>query len=357
MISATEAKAAVRWKSILAVLIAGVIVLIGQRIPLPGISEDALMQFNKQSSGGLERLSILALGIQPLLSAYLIIEICKLAVPKLGNWSLATPTGRRTMFMLVTLLALVFAALQGIGIAQSLTSLGLIAKDPLSPMLVIATLVAGIAVLAAIADRISIPLLVYGGFWLTLSIFSLHRLSSDISAYLELLRSAAIPLADFLIPVAILATCFVSIVYLSERLARSATVAGADVFAWSIVLVWPPFVAGSIAGALTLLVQMFDLTPETSWQVDGFMIVHTLILIAVLPAVLVLYSGLATRLDPRAAQWADKKSVLAGLAAGQLVVCSVITIASAYWATMLSGAELIALAVVFWALFRSVRLV
>ena len=83
------------WARLRFVVIAVVVYRIGAHIPVPGINPDRLADlfeqsqgtilslFNMFSGGALERMSILALGIMPYISASIVMQLLTAVVPSL----------------------------------------------------------------------------------------------------------------------------------------------------------------------------------------------------------------------------------------------------------------------------------
>jgi preprotein translocase subunit SecY len=93
-------------------------------IPVPGVNLQVSKSFIEHSSGGfletIPRLSVMALGIMPYISAYMIVEIFSLFVPPLKSWRDQGYQGRMKLRKVALLLTLVLTIIQGYGVALGL---------------------------------------------------------------------------------------------------------------------------------------------------------------------------------------------------------------------------------------------
>jgi preprotein translocase subunit SecY len=142
---------------------------LGSSIPVFGLDLSALERFASYR-GALDRVSIFALGVMPIFSVLMLLEMAKLVFPSLGLWETAKPRNAWRLQAYVFAAALVLAAFQALAVAKSLESVpGLVDEQG-----VVATLVGATALLAWLADLATI----YGmgnGFWLLLIAPSLDR--------------------------------------------------------------------------------------------------------------------------------------------------------------------------------------
>jgi preprotein translocase subunit SecY len=131
---------------------------LGTHLPLAGIDQTALANLFRGSSSALavERVSIFALGVSPILSALLVIEFARLASERFNDWAGATPNARRVDHY-VLIGSLLLAALQGYGVATALErAKNLVdAPGPQFQLNVVATFVAATALLVWLAVLIS----------------------------------------------------------------------------------------------------------------------------------------------------------------------------------------------------------
>jgi preprotein translocase subunit SecY len=114
-----------------------VIYRIGTHIPLPGIDPDQLAAlfnqnqgtilglFNMFSGGALERMSILALGIMPYISASIIVQLLAAVTPQLEQIKKEGEQGRRKIQQITRYGTLGLATVQAIGMSVGLAGQGL----------------------------------------------------------------------------------------------------------------------------------------------------------------------------------------------------------------------------------------
>ncbi len=118
-------------------LLAIIVYRIGTHIPVPGIDPQRLASmfsqnqgtilglFNMFSGGALERMSILALGIMPYISASIIVQLLSAVVPTLEALKKEGEAGRRKITQYTRYLTVLLAVVQGSGMAVGLANQGL----------------------------------------------------------------------------------------------------------------------------------------------------------------------------------------------------------------------------------------
>lgn len=123
-------------KRIKFLLLAILVYRIGAHIPVPGIDPEQLKQifqqqqgtilslFNMFSGGALERMSILALGIMPYISASIIMQLMQAVSPQLEQLKKEGEAGRRKISQYTRYATLVLAALQSFGMSMALQAQG-----------------------------------------------------------------------------------------------------------------------------------------------------------------------------------------------------------------------------------------
>ena len=111
---------------------------IGTHIPLPGIDPEQLARlfqqnqgtllglFNVFSGGALERMSILALGVVPYITASIIIQMMSAVHPHLEQLRKEGEMGRRKISQYTRYLTVALAALQALGMAGAISGEGLV---------------------------------------------------------------------------------------------------------------------------------------------------------------------------------------------------------------------------------------
>lgn len=136
MPAATTAGMGELWQRIKFLFIAIVVYRIGAHIPVPGIDpiqlqnlfkqqQDTILSlFNMFSGGALERMSILALGIMPYISASIIMQLLQAVTPQLEQLRKEGEAGRRKISQYTRYGTLGLAGLQSLGMAMALQSQG-----------------------------------------------------------------------------------------------------------------------------------------------------------------------------------------------------------------------------------------
>jgi len=114
------------WARLRFLFLAIIIYRIGTHIPVPGFDPDRLAElfnqnqgtflglFNMFSGGALERLSILALGVMPYISASIIMQLLSATVPSLEQLKKEGDSGRRTINRYTRYGTVALASVQGL---------------------------------------------------------------------------------------------------------------------------------------------------------------------------------------------------------------------------------------------------
>ncbi|MEJ2532471.1 MAG: preprotein translocase subunit SecY [Halioglobus sp.] len=165
------------------VLMAIIVYRIGTHIPVPGIDPDQLAAlFNQNqgtilglanmfSGGALERMSILALGIMPYISASIIMQLMSAVTPQLEQLKKEGESGRRKISQYTRYLTVVLAVIQAVGMTVGMANQGM-AYDtsPLFYVIAITSLVTGAVFMMWLGEQITekgvgngISLLIFAG--------------------------------------------------------------------------------------------------------------------------------------------------------------------------------------------------
>ena len=141
---------------------------IGTFIPVPGIDPAALARFfqgqqgtilsmfNMFSGGALQRLSILAMGVMPYISASIIVQMMAVVVPQLQALRKEGEAGRRKMTQYTRWGTVGLAAFQGAGAAVAFQNQGVVINPgPQFVFLATMTLVAGTMFLMWLGEQIT----------------------------------------------------------------------------------------------------------------------------------------------------------------------------------------------------------
>ncbi|WP_210395845.1 preprotein translocase subunit SecY [Motiliproteus sediminis] len=168
---------------LLFVFLAIVVYRIGAHIPVPGINPDRLAAmfdqnqgtilslFNMFSGGALERMSILALGIMPYISASIIMQLLTVVSPQLEQLKKEGEAGRRKISQYTRYGTVILATVQSLGMAVGLAGQGIAFSADLSFYFVaVVTLVSGAVFLMWLGEQITergigngISLLIFAG--------------------------------------------------------------------------------------------------------------------------------------------------------------------------------------------------
>jgi preprotein translocase subunit SecY len=126
------------WARLRFLFLAIIVYRIGTHIPVPGIDPDRIASlfeqnegtiiglFNMFSGGALERMSILALGIMPYISASIIMQLMTAVTPSLEQLKKEGDAGRRKISQYTRYLTILLALVQGTAMSVGLASQGLV---------------------------------------------------------------------------------------------------------------------------------------------------------------------------------------------------------------------------------------
>ncbi len=165
------------------VLLAIIVYRIGTHIPVPGIDPQQLSAlFNQNqgtilglanmfSGGALERMSILALGIMPYISASIIMQLMSAVTPQLEALKKEGESGRRKISQYTRYLTVVLALVQATGMTVGMANQGMsYDASPLFYVIAITSLVTGAVFMMWLGEQITekgvgngISLLIFAG--------------------------------------------------------------------------------------------------------------------------------------------------------------------------------------------------
>ena len=217
------------------VFMALVVYRIGTHIPVPGIDPEQLAAlFNQNqgtilglanvfSGGALERMSILALGILPYISASIIMQLMTAVTPQLEQLKKEGESGRRRISQITRYLTVLLALVQGTGMTVGLANQGLSFDTSISfYVIAITSLVTGAVFMMWLGEQITergigngISLLIFAGI--------AAGLPSAVGQSLEQARQGELNILILLAIVA-LAIVVVYLVVFIERGQRRVTV-------------------------------------------------------------------------------------------------------------------------------------
>ena len=217
------------------VLIALLIYRIGTHIPVPGIDPEQLASLFDQnqgtilglanvfSGGALERMSILALGILPYISASIIMQLMTAVTPQLEQLKKEGEAGRRKISQWTRYLTVILALVQGSGMTVGLANQGLTYATGISfYVTAVASLVTGAVFMMWLGEQITergvgngISLLIFAGI--------VAGLPAAIGQSLEQARQGEISIL-ILLGILVLAAVVIYLVVFIERGQRRITV-------------------------------------------------------------------------------------------------------------------------------------
>jgi preprotein translocase subunit SecY len=217
------------------VLLAIIVYRVGTHIPVPGINPDQLAAlfnqnqgtilglFNMFSGGALERMSILALGVMPYISASIIFQLMSAVSPTLQQLKKEGDAGRRKITQYTRSATVVLATIQAFGMSVGLAGQGLAFSADWSFYFVsVTSLVTGAVFLMWLGEQITergigngISLLIFAGI--------VAGLPSAIGQSLESARQGEMNIAILLF-ILLLAIVVIYLIVKIERGQRRITV-------------------------------------------------------------------------------------------------------------------------------------
>ena len=223
------------WARLRYVAIAIIVYRIGAHIPVPGINPDRLAAlfdqnqgtilslFNMFSGGALERMSILALGIMPYISASIIMQLMTAVSPQLEQLKKEGEAGRRKISQYTRYGTVALATVQGLGMTVGLANQGIAFNTALNFYFVaVITLVAGAVFLMWLGEQITehgigngISILIFAGI--------VAGLPGAIGQSFESARQGDLNILA-LLAIAVLAIATVGFVVFMERGQRRITI-------------------------------------------------------------------------------------------------------------------------------------
>lgn len=223
------------WSRLRFVLLAIIVYRIGAHIPVPGINPDRLAAlfdqnqgtilslFNMFSGGALERMSILALGIMPYISASIIMQLLTVVLPYFEQLKKEGESGRRKINQYTRYGTVILATVQSFGMAVGLANQGVAFTAGASFYFVaVVTLVAGAVFLMWLGEQVTergigngISILIFAGI--------VAGLPSAIGQSFEAARQGDLNILA-LLAMAVLAVATVGFVVFMERGQRRITI-------------------------------------------------------------------------------------------------------------------------------------
>ena len=312
-----DGPATLQWQSLAPVAAAVIVVLVGSQIPLPSIDTAALAEQAVYSPyGAMARFSIFALGIIPFFTILAYAEIAKLVFPPLARWQAASSDSTFRMSVAIRSIVLLLTAIQGYGILSALATMQLVDGSPRVMIAGIASFVGASAVMIWLADMVRLPNL-GNGVWLLLAVPLLGALPREFVTLIEMTRFGAVSLADLLIT-GIAVVLAIAMIVVANRLLSSKDGEAGPILSLA-VLLWPPFLASTVAGYL--IAVPFVLLPELLSGAPWLLNLVALALSATfIPLFVYAYYRLISIVRPDIAR-GDIRSILMVVAGIQVLVC------------------------------------
>ncbi|MBB4096021.1 preprotein translocase subunit SecY [Brucella pecoris] len=312
-----DRSATLLWQSVVPVTAAVIVVLVASQIPLPGIDTSVLSEQAIYSpNGALARFSIFALGVMPLFTVLAHVEIAKLIFPSLARCQIASSGNAFRISVVIKFIVLLLTAIQGYGMMSALAAMDVVDGSPGATSVGIVSFVGTTAVLIWLNDMARFPNL-GNGVWLLLAIPLLGALPLDFVTSIELARFGAVPAMDWLIatPVILLAVWMIVVAnaLLSGKGGEAAPTLSLT------VLLWPPFLASTVAGYLFIVPLVFapELFSDTPWLLNLAALALSTILV---PLFVYGYYRLISIVQPEIA-CGEIRSILVVVAGVQILVC------------------------------------
>ena len=223
------------WGRIIFLFVALVVFRFGAHVPVPGINPVKLAQlfeqnkdtilslFNMFSGGALERMSILALGIMPYISASIIMQLMTTVSPQLEAIKKEGEAGRRKIKQYTRIATLVLGFIQAVGMCSGLVGQGITLSTGIAFYVpAVVSLVAGTMFLMWLGEQITergvgngISMLIFAGI--------VAGIPSAIGMSLESTRQGEMSMLALLV-LCLLAIVVVGAVVFMERGQRRITV-------------------------------------------------------------------------------------------------------------------------------------
>jgi preprotein translocase subunit SecY len=282
------------WSRLRFVLIAILVYRIGAHIPVPGINPDRLAamfeqnqgtilsMFNMFSGGALERMSILALGIMPYISASIIMQLMTVVSPQLEQLKKEGEAGRRKISQYTRYGTVILATVQSLAMAVGLAGQGIAFNADLSFYFVaVITLVSGAVFLMWLGEQVTekgigngISILIFAGI--------VSGFPSAVGQAFESARQGDLNIIA-LLAIAVLALATIAFIVFMERGQRRITInyakrqQGNKVFAAqsshlplkvNMAGVIPPIFASAILLLPASIGQWFGQADDMEWVQD-----------------------------------------------------------------------------------------
>jgi SecY len=317
--------------------VALVIYRLGAHIPLPGLDPQVLSRLDSAVVG---RISILTIGITPLVTVLILMELIKVLAPRCRQWERADKRNRDKLDRIVLFLALLVAAAQALGLAAAFEGVSGLVDERGVPFELIcaATLVGGTAIVIWLADQITRQGL-GSGVWLLFVTPILADLPYRMAGLAVLQRQGVLSGMDLLLCGLLVVLAIATVVAVMR--AGDGTLEIAATCFWPVLLV--SAVLPWLLVAVGMLVQGAGWTETLPWFGPGHL-VHFLVLAALIGGFVALYWR-SQRIAAGAAPPAVGPAVIAGALIAALLVGEALPAALGL-RVPLTGVSLVVIAVV-----------
>ena len=200
----------------------------GTHIPVPGVNASVIEQLFRSgnlfglldmfSGGALSKFSIFAMSITPYINASIILQLLKVVVPTLEQWSKEGEEGFKKTTKLTRMLTVALAFIQACGMAYGLR---MAINNPgiLSVLLIAITLTAGTVFLMWIGEQITargvgngISLIIFAGI--------VSRLPDGLKIIFQYLQAGTVNILNVILFAAIALTMVVFVIIISEGIRK-----------------------------------------------------------------------------------------------------------------------------------------
>ncbi len=253
---------------------------LGLALPLPGLYFEQL--YGTGAVQAIGRMSVFSLGVAPLVTALLFVELARLVSARFNDWAGASPANARRINHWVLVGALVLAPVQAYGVAIGIESIPNAVDEPglLFRLTAAATVAGGTALLAWLASLISR----YGvgsGLWILLLAPYLADLPAIALYYGEYMQRGILSQAGLVSILVYLLMAAACVVALALVLARRG-------IALERTLIWPQYMGAIVANFLTVVPWLLPTGPLRETALASLalgMPLHMAVLAAVIIAI------------------------------------------------------------------------
>ena len=200
----------------------------GTHIPVPGVNASVIEQLFRSgnlfglldmfSGGALSKFSIFAMSITPYINASIILQLLKVVVPTLEQWSKEGEEGFKKTTKLTRMLTVALAFIQGCGMAYGL-KMAINNPGIFSILLIAITLTAGTVFLMWIGEQITargvgngISLIIFAGI--------VSRLPDGLKVIFQYLQAGTVSLLNVILFAAIALAMVVFVIIISEGIRK-----------------------------------------------------------------------------------------------------------------------------------------